>query len=107
MILLAGKALLLVSVIGVISLAAGVAALRMFTMYLDREVSGSELLVWLFVYLVAFSMAFTAWGTPLFIPIVLLCLALAVVYPLGTYLVEIHGRWRMRRISSLTATTTR
>jgi len=91
-----GQTILLVAVVGAIALAAGVAVLRMFTMYLDREISGSELLIWLFVYLAAFSMAFAAWGTPLFIPIVLLCLALAVAYPLGTYLVEIHGRWRMR-----------
>ncbi len=91
-----GQAILLVAVVGVISLTAGAAVLRMITMCLDREISGSELLVWLFVYLAAFSMAFAAWGTPLFIPIVLLCLALAVAYPLGTYLVEIHGHWRMR-----------
>jgi len=91
-----GRAIVLVAVVGAIALAAGVAVLRMFTMYLDREISGSELLVWLFVYLAAFSMAFAAWGTPLFFPIVLLCLALAVAYPLGTYLVEIHGRWRLR-----------
>jgi len=91
-----GQAILLVAVLGAIALAAGLAVLRMFTMYLDREISGSELLVWLFVYLAAFSMAFATWGTPLFMPIVLLCLALAVAYPVGTYLVEIHGRWRMR-----------
>jgi len=91
-----GQAILLVAVIGVIALAAGAAAVRMFTMYLEREVSCGELLVWLFVYLAAFSMAFASWGTPLFVPIVLLCLALSVAYPLGTYLVEIHGHWRMR-----------
>ncbi len=91
-----GQAILLVAVVGVIALAASVAVLRMITMCLDREISGSELLVWLFVYLAAFSMAFASWETPLFIPIVLLCLALAVAYPLGTYLVEIHGHWRMR-----------
>ena len=91
-----GQAILLVAVIGVIALAAGAAVVRMFTMYLEREVSCGELLVWLFVYLAAFSMAFASWGTPLFTPIVLLCLALAVAYPLGNYLVEIHGRWRMR-----------
>ncbi len=96
MILLAGKALLLVSVIGVIALAAGAAVLRMITMCLDREISGSELLVWLFVYLAAFSMAIASWGTPLFVPVMILCLALAVAYPLGNYLVEIHGHWRMR-----------
>ncbi len=91
-----GQAILLVAVVGAIALAAGVAVVRMFTMYLEQEVSCSELLVWLFVYLAAFSMAIASWGTPLFIPIVLLCLALAVAYPLGTYLVEIHGHWRMR-----------
>ncbi len=96
MLLAFGKALLLVSVIGVISLAAGVAVLRMFAMYLDREISCGELLVWLFVYLAAFSMAIASWGTPLFVPVIILCLGLAVAYPLGTYLVEIHGRWRMR-----------
>jgi len=91
-----GQAILLVAVVGAIALAAGVAVVRMFAMYLDREVSGGELLVWLFVYLAAFSMAIASWDTPLFIPIVLLCLALAAAYPLGTYLVEIHGHWRMR-----------
>jgi len=82
--------------LGIGQATAGVAVLRMIGMYLDREISGGELLVWLFVYVAAFSMAFASWGTPLFIPIVLLCLALAIAYPLGTYLVEIHGRWRMR-----------
>jgi len=91
-----GQAIVLVAVVGAIALAAGIAVVRMFAMYLDREISGGELLIWLFVYLAAFSMAFAAWGTPLFIPIVLLCLALAVAYPLGTYIVEIHGRWRLR-----------
>ena len=91
-----GQAILLVAVVGAIALVAGAAVLRMFTMYLDREISGSELLVWLFVYLAAFSMAIASWGTPLFVPVMILCLALAVAYPLGNYLVEIHGRWRMR-----------
>jgi len=37
-----GQTILLVAVVGAIALAAGVAVLRMFTMYLDREISGSE-----------------------------------------------------------------
>jgi len=65
-------------------------------MYLDRAISGIELLVWIFVYVAAFATACATWGTPLFVPIAMLCLLLAVAYPLGNYLIERHGLWRMR-----------
>ena len=96
MILAGGKAILLVSVLGVIFLAVGYAVLRMFAMWLDREISGLELLIWLFVYMASFAMAVTSWGSPMFGLVILLCLFLAVAYPVGIYLVEIHGRRQMR-----------
>ncbi len=91
-----GQTILLVAVLGAIFLAAGYSVLRMISMWLDREVSGGELVVWLFVYMSAFAMAVASWDSPLFAPIILLCLFLAVGYPVGNHLIEIHGRRRMR-----------
>lgn len=91
-----GQAILLVAAVGAIFLGVGFTVVRMFWMCLEREISGGELLLWLFVYLAAISMAFTTWNTPLFAPVILLCLFLAIAYPLGNYLIEIRGRQRMR-----------
>lgn len=91
-----GGVILLVMVLSVIFLAVGFTVLRMLSMCLDGEISVAELLVWLFVYLAAFAMAFASWGSPLFGPVILLCLFLAAAYPVGNYLIEMHGRQRMR-----------
>ena len=93
-----GGVILLVMVLSVIFLAVGFTVLRMLSMCLDGEISVVELVVWGFVYFGALTMALTSWGSPLFAPVILSCLLLAVVYPVGNYLIEMHGRQRLRNI---------
>lgn len=89
--------LLMVMLLLAASIALGFSLLRMIGMYLDREISGGELAVWTIAYVAAFGITIAAWGTPAAPLLALLTLGLALVYPVGTYLLEKRGLQQMRQ----------
>ena len=91
------NALLMALLLLTASLAVGFGWLRMMGMYLEREITGEELAVWSIVYMAAFGTTLAAWGTPACPLLALMTLALALVYPVGTYLAEKRGLQRMRQ----------
>ncbi len=90
-------ALIMLALLLAASIAVGAGLLRMIGMYFDREIGGGELAVWTMAYVAAFGATIAAWGTPVAPLLALLTLGLALVYPVGIYLIEKRGLQQMRQ----------
>lgn len=79
------------------SIAVGFGLLRVIGMYFEREITFGELAGWTIAYIGALATTIAAWGTPAGPLLALMTLALGLVYPVGSYLLEKRGLQRMRQ----------
>jgi len=87
-----GGAFFIVALLLAASIAVGFGFLRMIGMYLDREISLGELVIWTFAYLAAFAITIATLNW-LF---ALMTLALTLVGPVTSYLANWRGLRQMR-----------